>query len=205
MSSRPPQLAAPSPASKPRRSLRRTLLDYAVTAVVAVAIALAVQAFVVKPYRVPTPSMANTINPGDRVLIDRVLFGHRQVDRDDIVVFRGPDQVGGEVLLKRVAGLPGDRLEIRDGHLLVNGQRAPEWYVRTVNGRRERTEAADGLEGAAPWSLQHPYTVPAGCVYLLGDNREDSFDSRYWGPVPKDRLIGRAVAVYWPPPAMRTL
>ena len=90
----------------------RVVLEYVVTVVVAIAIALVVQAYIVKPFRVPTPSMANTVHAGDRVLIDRVLYGHRDIQRGDIVVFRGGPMVDNQVLLKRVVGLPGDVLSI---------------------------------------------------------------------------------------------
>lgn len=182
----------------------RTIIEYTLTVVVAIAIALLVQAFVVKPYRVPTPSMANTVEPGDRVIIDRILYGHRDIKRGDIVVFKGPDAVGGQVLLKRVVGLPGDVLSVEDGHLLVNGARADESFVRRVDGRVEPTQAGPGGV-TTPWSLQTPYTVPDGYYYVLGDNRTDSYDSRFWGPIPRRTIIGRAVVVYWPPGGIRTL
>lgn len=196
--------AASGGAGEPRRSRVRTLGEYALTVVAAVVIALAVQAYVVKPYRVPTPSMANTVRAGDRVLIDRVLYGHRDIERGDIVVFKGGPAVDGQVLLKRVVGLPGDVLSVEDGRLLVNGLPAEDGYVRRVGGRPEPTQP--GPAGPdAPWSLQAPYQVPEGHYYVLGDNRIDSFDSRFWGPVPREAIIGRAMAVYWPIPGIRAL
>jgi signal peptidase I len=189
---------------KPHHSRSRTLLEYAVTVVVAIVIALAVQAYIVKPYRVPTPSMANTVRAGDRVLIDRFAYGHRDIDRGDIVVFKGGPAVGNQVLLKRVVGLPGDVLSIENGRLLVNGQPADDGYVRKMGEGPEPTQP--GPAGPdAPWSLQAPYKVPEGHYFVLGDNRTDSFDSRFWGPVPREALIGRAMAVYWPIPGIRGL
>ena len=171
---------------------------------VAIAIALVVQAYIVKPFRVPTPSMANTVHAGDRVLIDRVLYGHREIQRGDIVVFRGGAMVDNQVLLKRVVGLPGDKLAAREGRLFVNGDPADEPYVRVVNGQPETTEPGPGGP-STPWSLQEPYTVPSGQYYVLGDNRTDSFDSRFWGPVSRDVIMGRAMVVYWPLPGIRAL
>jgi signal peptidase I len=192
--------------ARPRRSTSRVFFDYALTAALAIAVALVVQAYVIKPYRVPTPSMANTIQPGDRVLIDRVLYGHRTIDRGDIVVFEGPRAVGGEVLLKRVVGLPGDRLEIRDGVLFVNGRPADDVHVLDVAGHKARTEPGfNGSEQAPGWSLLRAYVVPEDRYYLMGDNREDSYDSRFWGPVPREAIIGEARAVYWPLDGLRTL
>jgi len=169
-------------------------------------VAFFVQAYVVKPYRVPTPSMATTIQPGDRVLIDRFLYDSRDIGRDDIVVFNGPAAVGNQVLLKRVIGLPGDVLEIEDGVLYVNGVADDAGGVKNGDGETPATDPAYGqLEEHPEWSLYEPYTVPAGHYYLLGDNRNDSFDSRFWGPVPRSAIIGRAFAVYWPLREVRTL
>lgn len=197
--------AAPS-RRKSKRSTRRLLIEYALTALVALVVAFFVQAYVVKPYRVPTPSMATTIQPGDRVLIDRFLFDDRDIDRDDIVVFTGPAAVGNQVLLKRVIGLPGDVLEIKDGVLYVNGAADDAGGVTNADGETPTTDPAYGqLEEHPEWSLYEPYTVPADHYYLLGDNRSDSFDSRFWGPVPRASIIGKAFAVYWPLGEIRTL
>lgn len=189
---------------RPTTTRSRTLIEYALTVVIAIVIALVIQAYVVKPYRVPTPSMANTVRAGDRVLIDRVLYGHRDIERGNIIVFRGGAAVDNQVLLKRVVGLPGDVLSVENGQLLVNGVPADEGFVRRVGGAPESTQP--GPAGAdSPWSLQAPYTVPDGFYYVLGDNRSDSFDSRFWGPVAREAIIGRAMAVYWPIPGIRTL
>lgn len=186
------------------RSRTRVVLEYVVTVAVAIAIALVVQAYVVKPFRVPTPSMANTVHAGDRVLIDRVLYGHRNIQRGDIVVFRGGAMVDNQVLLKRVVGVPGDVLLAKGGKLYVNGKPLDEPYIRKVGGSAETTEAGPGGPGA-PWSLQEPYTVPQGEYFVLGDNRTDSFDSRFWGPVARSTIMGRAMVVYWPLPGIRAL
>ncbi len=205
----PSSRAVPEAAStrrKSKRSTRRLLIEYGLTAVVALVVAFFVQAYVVKPYRVPTPSMATTIQPGDRVLIDRLLFDDREIERDDIVVFTGPAAVGNQVLLKRVIGLPGDVLEIKDGVLYVNGVADDAGGVTNGDGETPTTDPAYGqLEEHPEWSLYEPYTVPADHYYLLGDNRSDSFDSRFWGPVPRASIIGRAFAVYWPLGEVRTL
>jgi signal peptidase I len=195
-----------SPDDKPLETTprSRTFIEYALTVVVAIVIALVVQAYIIKPYRVPTPSMANTVRAGDRVLIDRVLYGHRDIQRGDIVVFTGGAAVDHQVLLKRVVGLPGDVLVVEEGRLLVNGRLADDDYVRRVDGAAEPTQP--GPAGPdAPWSLQTPYSVPDDFYFVLGDNRTDSFDSRYWGPVTRNAIIGRAMAVYWPIPGIRTL
>ena len=181
-----------------RKTRARTVLDYALTALVAVALALAIQAFLVKPYLIPSVSMANTLLPGQRVLVDRLVYHYRPVHRGDIIVFRWPGHENETPLIKRVVGLPGDRLSLRDGRLFVNGRPLPEGYVRRVRGAAEQTLPA--LDGTAtePWSLASTYTVPAGHYFVMGDNRTESNDSRYWGTVPRANIIGRAIVIYWP-------
>ena len=176
------------------RSRARLLADYAISIAIAVAAVYAIQALAVKPFRIPTPSMADTVRTGDRVLIDRLTYRFRGVHRGDIVVFTGHGPIP---LLKRVVGLPGDILSLSDGRLYVNGQPAADSYVRRIDGAPEPT--LPGPDPAAPWSLRHPYTVPAGSYYMMGDNRTDSGDSRYWGTVSRDQIMGRAFFVYWPP------
>lgn len=191
---REPASSSEEGARNERSSPRRTILEYVVLAVVAIAVALLIQAFLVKPYRIPSPSMEDTLLVGDRVLVDRISWRFSEPARGDIVVFHSP--VPGPVLIKRIVGMPGDTLSLRDGAVYVNGQRLAEPYVRRVDGRPAPTEPFDtGL----PWALQQPYTVPAGSYFLMGDNRTDSKDGRDFGPVTRGQLVGRAFARYWPP------
>jgi len=182
------------------RAGRSTLLDYAVIAVVAIGLALVIQAFLVKPYRIPTPSMVDTLEIGDRVLVNRVAYHLREVRRGDIVVFRYPKN-RDVVFIKRVVGLPGDRLQAKDGKLYVNGQPQDEPYVHKTNGVTDPTNPSGVISGTTmspPWGLAGEYTVPAASYFAMGDNRTDSDDSRVWGPVPEDDLIGEAFFIYWP-------
>jgi signal peptidase I len=180
-------------ARAPRRPLR-IALEYAATIAVAVAIAFLVQAYAVKPFVIPTPSMANTVRMGDRVLIDRVSFHFRTVRRGDVIVFTGHGPIP---LLKRVVGVPGDTLSLRGGRLYVNGQRAPDAYVRRVG--RQIDQTLPGPDASKAWSLNQPFGVPAGQYFVMGDNRTDSADSRYWGTVARGQIMGRAFFIYWPP------
>jgi signal peptidase I len=193
-----------APAAR-HKSHGRTLLDYALTALVAVALALAIQAFVVKPYLIPSVSMANTLLPGQRVLVDRLVYHYRAVHRGDIIVFRWPGHENETPLIKRVVGLPGDRLSLRQGRLYVNGHPLPEGYVKHDRGVAEKTLPAFQGVGADAWSLATPYTVPPDHFFVMGDNRTESNDSRYWGTVPRDHIIGRAFFVYWPPERIHVL
>jgi signal peptidase I len=171
----------------------RTILEYVVLAVVAIAVALLIQAFLVKPYRIPSPSMEDTLLVGDRVLADRISWRFSDPQRGDIVVFHPPGP--GPVLIKRIVGLPGETISLRNGEVYVNGKMLEEPYVRRVDGSPEPTEPfTTGL----PWALQQPFTVPAGSYFMMGDNRTDSGDSRDFGPVARDQLVGRAFARYWP-------
>jgi len=185
---------------RPESVLRRTIVDYGLTAVIAITLAIVVQSFVVKPYLIPSTSMANTLVPGQRVLVDRMVYRYRSVHRGDIIVFRRP-QPPNDVLIKRVVGLPGDMLSVHGGHLYINGVRANDSFVDKVHGVTEPTDPADPYASSdpdAPWSLAQPFRVPAGHYFVMGDNRTDSADSRYWGTVPRHAIIGRAFFTYWP-------
>jgi signal peptidase I len=198
-----PENGAPAPAvpeQEPRRRWPRTLLELAVIAVGAIALALLVQAFVVKPFVIPTPSMADTVLIGDRVFVDRISYHFRDVHRGDVVVFTGHGPIP---LLKRVVGLPGDRLVIRNDVLYVNGRVADLHTVRRAQGSYEPTQP--GPDPGKPWSLQRAYTVPAGRYFVMGDNRTNSDDSRYWGTVRRSEILGKAFFVYWPPSHWRGL
>jgi len=185
---------------RPKSGARRIIIDYGLTALVAVALAIVVQSFLIKPYLIPSTSMANTLVPGQRVLVDRMVYHYRSVHRGDIIVFRRPEPPH-DVLIKRVVGLPGDLLSVRNGHLFINGVQQNEPFVDKVDGITEPTDPADPYASAqpdAPWSLEHPYRVPLGHYFVMGDNRTDSSDSRYWGTVPRANIIGRAFFTYWP-------
>jgi signal peptidase I len=175
-------------------STSRTILEYAVLAVVAIAVALLVQAFLVKPYRIPSESMENTLLIGDRVLVDRISWRFSEPQRGNIVVFHPP--FAGPVLIKRIIGLPGETFSLSGGHVNINGHPLNEPYVRTEDGVREPT---DPFSNGLPWSLEKPYKIPANDYFVMGDNRTDSGDSREFGPVPRGQMVGKAFARYWPP------
>jgi signal peptidase I len=178
-----------------------TIVDWVVTIAVAVAAVLAIKAWVVNPYRIPTSSMEPTLHcavpqPGceanysDRVLANRFIYHFREPERGDIVVFETPPAVaqtcdgGGDVFVKRLIGLPGDRISERNGAVFVNGRRLEEPYVSDGN----RDSGSGG-----------PWNVGADEYFFMGDNRASSCDSREWGSVPRENLIGPVFAVYWPP------
>jgi signal peptidase I len=165
---------------------RNAVVEVAVIVALAIGLAISVQAYAVKPYRIPSESMEPTLQVGDQIIVNR--FSHHlgaQPDVGDIVVFHPPTATS-ETFIKRVVGVSGDRIAIRDGRVVRNGERQEESYARPC--------------GAAPkCDVPRPVTVPRGHVYVLGDNRGASQDSRFWGFVPVSDVIGEAVAIYWPP------
>ena len=200
------------------RPRRGGIFELALVVATALLLAFAVQALAVKPYRIPSPSMEPTLDVGQRVLVNRIprhLGSHPGVG--EIVVFRPPagadtetcgasgqgdgtstpcdrDLPGGrshDTYIKRVVGVAGDRIEIRGGHVIRNGVRQSEPFARSCTG--------------ADCTFTHAITVPKGSVYVMGDNRGNSSDSRIWGPVPTGWIIGTAVATYWPPKRVGTL
>jgi signal peptidase I len=136
-----------------------------------------VRLFVAEPMRIPTDSMRPTLEPGDHVLLDKLSLPRR----GDLTVFTR----SGHLLVKRVVGLGGDEIGIEDGELVVNGYAVKEPYV---NHR-----LLDGVYFG-------PVTVPAGDVFVMGDNRTNSTDSRSFGPVPRSDVLGRVVFRLWPRP-----
>jgi signal peptidase I len=190
------------------KSTRSSLLELVMIVAVALGLALGIQAFLVKPFRIPSESMVPTLEIGQRVLVDRVSFRFGDPDRGDIVVFKPPEgsetntcgvQHSGDTacpeptqdrsdtnFIKRVVGLPGDRLKVIDGAAYINGKKLDEPYAR--------------LDSSCEiCNLPVEITIPDGEYFMMGDNRGASADSREWGPVPKKWMIGKAFMTYWPP------
>jgi signal peptidase I len=159
---------------------RRLAVRVALVVLGGLAPALLVRATVAEPLRVSSESMAPTLERGDAVLIDKLRVG--QLHRGDLVAFRAPDD--GRLALKRVVGLAGDRVAIRDAVLSVDDRPVPEPYVD-----HSRIDSV----------YYGPVTVPAGHVLVMGDNRGNSVDSRNYGPVAADRVEGRVLVRLWPP------
>jgi signal peptidase I len=146
-------------------------------------------------FTVPSGAMEPTIKIGDRVTVDRLAYRHHDVRRGDIIVFANPptEDCGGTFasdLIKRVIGLPGETISLTSGpkgYVLINGKRLDEtWLPSSVQGK-----TFPGPSGT-PYNLAKPYRIPAGGYFVMGDNRSDSCDSRYWGVVAKVLIVGKA-------------
>jgi signal peptidase I len=198
-------------AAKPKRTKGpvANIIELVVTVAIAIGLALLIQAFLVKPYRIPSGSMIPTLAIGQRILVNRL---NTTPGIGDVTVFHPPagadpdnaicenrSQGAGDkqpcdqgtptestqTFVKRVVGLPGDHLKITDGHVWRNGVEETGSYVQPC---------PNGPTCTFPESI----TVPAGEYYMMGDNRAYSDDSRFWGPVPQKWIIGVAFATYWP-------
>jgi signal peptidase I len=197
------------------------VVELVVVVAVAVVMAVVIQAFLVKPYRIPSGSMLPTLHINQRVLVDRIGNDFSSPGLGDIYVFHPPSnyaqgcadpaegqtpssealprpcgvaqrRASSQTFIKRVVGLPGDRISIRDGDVYRNGKRERAPYI-----------ASCGNSGEC--NFPGTITIPAGDYYMMGDNRGESDDSRFWGPVPRSWLIGRAFVTYWPPDRIGTL
>jgi signal peptidase I len=169
------------------------LLEVVETLVLTVVIFLVIQTFIAQPFRVEGGSMETTVLPDQYVLIDKLTPRWAPYARGDIVVLHPPEEypsAGDEPFIKRVIGLPGDKVEIKDGAVYVNGSALDEPYVYTRAGIRQPTNASPG--GLSEW------LVPDGQLFVLGDHRQNSADSRIFGPVAMSAVIGRAWLRYWP-------
>ncbi len=148
-------------------------------------VAIAIKTFLIQAFYIPSGSMLPTLAPDDRVLVNKVSYDLHDVNRGDLIVFSRPEEVGGEIddLIKRVIGLPGDTVEVTHSVVYVNGLALDEPY----------------LEKEVTFSDSGPVAVPAGTVFVMGDNRAGSRDSRVFGPVPVEDIVGRAFFRIWPP------
>jgi signal peptidase I len=179
----------------------RITIDWIVTIVGAIAIVLAIKAWVINPYRIPSSSMEPTLHcarPGsgcesrfsDRVLANRFIYHFRKPHRGDIIVFKTPPLAkqrcgAGGTFVKRLIALPGESWEEKNGVIFINGKKLLEPYVKS-----------DRRDTGTSYPVRK---IPAGTYFMMGDNRTQSCDSREWGPVPRKNLIGEVFAVYWPP------
>jgi signal peptidase I len=190
---------APGPARRGLRELADPLLS-------AIVFALFARTFLFQAFAVPSPSMEKNVLTGDRLLVNRFIYSPvsgpigrllpaRPLRRGDVVVFRYPRDPRRD-FIKRVVGLPGETIAIRDKRVFVDGRPLDEPYAFHADDTVWPDEPSIGEDHRRRDQLA-PFAVPEGTYFVMGDNRDDSNDSRWWGPVPAGHLEGRALFVYW--------
>ena len=163
----------------------RSIVEWIVVVGGALVIALVIKTFLLQAFYIPSSSMVSTLNIGDRVLVNKLSYRFGDVDRGDLIVFERPaGEADGEItdLIKRVVGLPGDVVEGQNGRVLINGEPLDEPYLD---------------EGVTTGDFE-PIEVPEDQLFMMGDNRGDSRDSRFFGPILQDTIVGRAFFRVWP-------
>lgn len=177
-------------ASEPE-GLLHTLLSILFLVVAVLAITWGLRTFLFQAYEIPSGSMETTIMPGNMVLSEKVTYYGRDPEPGDIVTFEDPDpEHPGRILIKRVIATEGQTVDVRDGRVYVDGVALDEPYV---NGKISKPLTTH-LFG----EVTYPYTVPAGEIWVMGDNRTNSQDSRYFGGIPESSVTGKALFIYWP-------
>ena len=191
-----------------KQSAGGSLIELVVIVAVALGVALGIQAFLVKPFRIPSESMVPTLEIGQRVLVNRIGEHFGDPERGDVMVFKPPkgadtnscgeshsvregcpastSEKSDQNFIKRIVAVPGDRLSVKRGRVYIDGKLQKEPFIRP-----------DPFCDIC--NLPKEITIPDGQYYMMGDNRGASSDSRKWGPVPRDNMIGKAFATYWPP------
>jgi signal peptidase I len=213
---------AEPPADKPSKSALKAIAELVLIVAVALGLAFGIQAFLVKPYKIPSGSMEPTLAIGQRVLVNRVgmELGHPSVG--EIVVFHPPQAAeqmvcgpephrvtpggaacsapmakeGSVNYIKRIVAGPGDEVYVKEGHVYREAA-GSKVFVRENDPYIKAT--CEGSDAPAECNFPVPITIPAGHWFMMGDNRGDSDDSRFWGPVPTGWIIGEAFFTYWPP------
>jgi signal peptidase I len=176
----------------------RWIIELVGVVVVALVVAFLLRTFVIATYSIPSGSMEPTLQVGDRIVVDKLSYHLHGVDRGNIIVFSTPpkeDCAGPPVadLVKRVIGLPGETISLSGGDVLINGRLLDEpWLPASQQGRT--------YPGPSPeaYALHHAFKVPSGDVYVMGDNRTLSCDSRYWGPIKESTIVGKVDLRIWP-------
>ena len=184
---------------------KSTIREYFESIVIAVILALFVRTWVVQAFKIPTGSMENNLLIGDHLLVNKFVFGPtplaigravlpvRSIRRGDIVVFKYPEEPDRD-FIKRVIGLPGETVELKNKQVYIDGKPIDEPYVHFL------TPPSSDYQEVTSYDVRErfgPVTVPDNRYFVMGDNRDNSQDSRYWGFLPRDYVKGRALLIYW--------
>ena len=193
---------------KPRHSVAR---EYFESILIAVVLALFARTFVVQAFKIPTGSMEPNLLVGDHLLVNKFVFApaptalerallpNREVRRGDIIVFKYPEEPDRD-FIKRVIGLPGETVELRNKKVHINGSPIDETYAHFLFPPAPQGHPSTGSGQGQPGDLRETYgpvTVPQDQFFMMGDNRDNSQDSRFWGFLPRDYVKGRALVIYW--------
>jgi signal peptidase I len=197
------RMAEPEEPAPLKKSVPREYLE---SVVVAVILALFIRTFVVQAFKIPTGSMETNLLIGDHLLVNKIVYSpslgglethllpKKAIQRGHVVVFKFPEEPARD-FIKRVIGLPGETVEIRNKVVYIDGKPLSEPYVRFLQPPLRPDDPEYGrMDNRDNWA---PQVVPAGQLWVLGDNRDNSRDSRYWGFLPIDQVKGRALLVYW--------
>ena len=186
---------------------KSTLREYFESIVIAVMLALFIRTFVVQAFKIPTGSMENNLLIGDHLLVNKFVFAPTAsplerallpigtIKRGDVMVFKYPEEPERD-FIKRVIGLPGETLEVREKKIYINGKPLDEPYVHFL----QQPATSSELSEVTSYDVRErygPVTVPADQYFMMGDNRDNSQDSRYWGFLPRDLVKGKALVIYW--------
>ena len=202
-------MAGMSDAAEARSGFRKSVArEYLESIVVAVILALFIRTFAIQAFKIPTGSMEENLLIGDHLLVNKLvyspsfgpledtLFGKRAIARGHVVVFKYPDEPERD-FIKRVIGLPGETVEIKNKQVYIDGEPLDEPYVQFLYPPLRPDNPEYGLRVEALRDSWGPKVVPEGQLLVLGDNRDNSRDSRFWGFLPRDQVKGRALIVYW--------
>ena len=186
---------------------KSTVREYFESLVIAVILALFIRTFVVQAFKIPTGSMEQNLLIGDHLLVNKFVFGPslsgvertalpmKAISRRDVIVFKYPEEPERD-FIKRVIGLPGDQIELRRKRVFVNGEPLDEPYVYYLEPPQKET-GGDQQASSDPRESYGPVTVPPDHYFVMGDNRDNSQDSRYWGFLPRTYVKGKALIIYW--------
>jgi signal peptidase I len=196
------------PAAAEPSAQRSVAREYLESIVVAVILALFVRTFAVQAFKIPTGSMEENLLIGDHLLVNKLvyspsfgsfearLFGKKTIERGHVVVFKFPQEPERD-FIKRVIGLPGEKVEVRDKQVLIDDKALPESYTFFKDQPLRRDDPEYGLRADDLRYNWGPQVVPEGQLFVMGDNRDNSRDSRFWGFLPIDQVKGRALIIYW--------
>jgi signal peptidase I len=186
---------------------KSTLREYFESIVIAVILALFIRTFIVQAFKIPTGSMEENLLIGDHLLVNKFIFGPSatglertllpvgSIARDDIVVFKYPEEPERD-FIKRVIGLPGETVEVREKKVYINGKALAEPYAHFLEPASTPSEFRE-VTSSDVRERYGPVTVPPDQYFVMGDNRDNSQDSRYWGFLPRDYIKGKALVIYW--------